>query len=73
MLEKWRTDCLPLIIENFNTFSDDLKKSLIDINHFTRIKSGVLATPQSNVSVMIIAFAHSFSAISAWEPRLTKT
>ena len=34
MLEKWRTDCLPLIIENFNTFSDDLKKSLIDINHF---------------------------------------
>jgi hypothetical protein len=22
---------------------------------------------------MIIAFAHSFSAISAWEPRLTKT
>jgi hypothetical protein len=23
MLEKWRTDCLPLIIENFNTFSDE--------------------------------------------------
>ncbi|CAC5387839.1 unnamed protein product [Mytilus coruscus] len=34
MLEKWWADCLPPIIDNFNTFSDDLKKSIIDINHF---------------------------------------
>lgn len=55
LLEKWKSECLPLVIENYDTFNSDMKKSLLDINHF-----------KCNLHVLVNLGTHSEALLKEW-------
>ncbi|CAG2222466.1 unnamed protein product [Mytilus edulis] len=55
LLEKWKSECLPLVIENYDTFNADMKKSLLDINHF-----------KCNLHVLVNLGTQAEAALKEW-------
>ncbi|CAC5409987.1 unnamed protein product [Mytilus coruscus] len=55
LLEKWKSECLPLVIDNYDTFNADMKKSLLDINHF-----------KCNLHVLVNLGSQAEAALKEW-------
>ncbi|CAG2222461.1 unnamed protein product [Mytilus edulis] len=55
LVEKWKSECLPLVIENYDTFNADMKKSLLDINHF-----------KCNLHVLVNLGTQAEAALKEW-------
>ena len=55
MLEKWKAECLPLVIDNFHTFPDEIKRKLININHF-----------KYNLHVLVNLGSQAEAALTEW-------
>ena len=55
-LMKWKDECLPLVIENFSSFSPELKRKLVEINHF-----------KCNLHVLVNLGSQAETALKEWE------
>ncbi|CAC5406236.1 unnamed protein product [Mytilus coruscus] len=55
LLEKWKSECLPLVIDNYDTCNADMKKSLLDINHF-----------KCNLHVLVNLGSQAEAALKEW-------
>lgn len=55
-LEKWKTECLPLVIENFDSLSPSIKQKFVEINHF-----------KCNLHVLVNLGSQAETALKLWE------
>ena len=55
-LEMWKSECFPLILDNFNEFSSEVKKSFVEINHF-----------KCNLHVLVNLGSQAEAALKEWE------
>ena len=56
LLEKWRNDCLPLIIDNFKSIPIEIQAKLGEINHF-----------KCNLHVLVNLGTQAENALKQWE------